>query len=232
MTFGEFKSYIEKKLIESYKNEKEFKKILREFKYSVLNDKTISKIFSLYDQISSPQGLNEEEAKEYLEEGVDLLFRLLPSVKLAKSLNENVKNNYQDVDVLVYNNKININERLESRKKLVSILMQPKNTVQESINIPIQTMVNVANQTIKNYIENIDENSKKEILELLKEDSKSLEEKFEKLKDEGIQKLNTLLEEEKDFEIKEKINETIDKLKSENFDQINFVRIKNLVNSI
>jgi hypothetical protein len=232
MTFGEFKSYVEKKLIESYKNEKEFKKNLREFKYNVLNDKTVSKIFSLYDQISSPQGLNEQDAKEYLEEGVDLLFRLLPSVKLSKKLNENVKNNYQDVDVLVYNNKININERLESRKKLVSILMQPKNTVQESINIPIQTMVNVANQTIKNYIENIDESSKKEILELLKENSKSLEEKFEKLKDEGIQKLNSLLEEEKDFEIKEKINETIDKLKSENFDQINFVRIKNLVNSI
>ncbi len=41
MTFGAVKSLIEKNLLESYKNEKEFKKTLREFKHNV-NLKTIS----------------------------------------------------------------------------------------------------------------------------------------------------------------------------------------------
>ena len=42
MTFGQIKSIIEKNLLESYKNEKDFKKSLKEFKHNVLNNKTMS----------------------------------------------------------------------------------------------------------------------------------------------------------------------------------------------
>ena len=82
MTFGTIKSIIEKNLLESYKNEKDFKKSLREFKQNVLNDKSISKAYSLYDQLSTPQGLSESDAKEFLEEGISLLSKILPSIKL------------------------------------------------------------------------------------------------------------------------------------------------------
>ena len=39
MTFGKIKSIIENNLLESYKDEKEFKKSLKEFKQNVLNNK-------------------------------------------------------------------------------------------------------------------------------------------------------------------------------------------------
>ena len=84
MTFGKIKSIIEKNLLESYKNEKEFKKSLREFKHNVLNDRPFSMAYSLYDQLSTPQGLSESDAKEFLQEGVNLLNKLLPSIKLPK----------------------------------------------------------------------------------------------------------------------------------------------------
>jgi hypothetical protein len=77
MTFGTIKSIIENNLLESYKNEKEFKKSLREFKHNVLSDKSMSKAYALYDQLSSAQGLTEEIAKEYLEEGVNLLQKIV-----------------------------------------------------------------------------------------------------------------------------------------------------------
>ena len=60
MTFGTIKSIIENNLLESYKNEKEFKKTLREFKHNVLNNKSMSKAYTLYDQLSTPQGLNDD----------------------------------------------------------------------------------------------------------------------------------------------------------------------------
>jgi hypothetical protein len=228
MTFGKIKSIIENNLIESYKNEKEFKKSLREFKHNVLNDKSISKAYSVYDQLSTPQGLSESDAKEFLEEGVSLLGKILPSIKLPKTLEESAENKYSDIDTLVYTNKLNLHERIQSKKNIISILTSNSKTIKESINIPIKSMVNIANQTLRTYIETLDENTKKEFFQLISEDSKSLETKFETLKESTITKLQSILDKEEEFELKTKISETIDRLKTEKFDQVNFLKIKNL----
>jgi hypothetical protein len=232
MTFGKIKSIIERNLLESYKDEKEFKKSLREFKHNVLNDKSISKAYALYDQLSTPQGLSESDAKEFLEEGINLLGRILPSIKLPKSLEESVDNKYSDIDTLVYANKLNLHERIQSKKNIISILRSDSKSVNESINIPIKSMVNIANQTLRTYIETLDENTKKEFFQLISEDSKSLETKFETLKESTINKLQSILENEKEFELKTKISETIDRLKTEKFDQVNFLKLKTLEGSI
>lgn len=232
MTFGKIKSIIEKNLLESYQNEKEFKKSLREFKHNVLNDKSISKAYSVYDQLSTPQGLSESDAKEFLEEGVNLLCRILPSIKLPKTLEESAENKYYDIDTLVYTNKLNLHERIQSKRNIISVLSSNSKTVKESINIPIKSMVNIANQTLRTYIETLDENTKKEFFQLISEDSKSLETKFETLKESTITKLQSILDKEEEFELKTKISETIDRLKTEKFDQVNFLKLKNLEESI
>jgi hypothetical protein len=232
MTFGKIKSIIEKNLLESYQNEKEFKKSLREFKHNVLNDKPISKAYSLYDQLSTPQGLSESDAKEFLEEGVNLLGKILPSIKLPKALEESAENKYSDIDTLVYTNKLNLHERIQSKRNIISILTSNSKTIKESINIPIKSMVNIANQTLRTYIETLDENTKKEFFQLISEDSKSLETKFETLKESTITKLKSILDKEEEFELKTKISETIDRLKTEKFDQVNFLKLKNLEESI
>ena len=232
MTFGTIKSIIENNLLESYKDEKEFKKSLREFKHNVLSDKSMSKAYALYDQLSSAQGLSEETAKEYLEEGVNLLQKILPNIRLPKSSLKNVNNKYSDIDALVYTNKLDLLERVQSKKNIVSLLTSANNTVKESINIPVKSMVNIANQTLRNYIDTLDENSKKEFLQLISEDTKSLETKFETIRESAIKKLQTILEKEEEFELKTKLSETINKLKIEKFDQLNFIRLKNLEESI
>ena len=232
MTFGKIKSIIENNLLESYKDEKEFKKSLKEFKHNVLNNKTMSKLYSLYDQLSTPQGLNESDAKDFIEEGVSLIQKLLPSIKLPRTLSENVQNKYSDIDALVYTNKLNLLERVNSKKNITSVLTSTKETVKESINIPLKSMVSIANQTLNKYVENLDESSKKEFLQLISEDSKSLEDKFESIRESAINKLNVILEKEEEFELKTKLSETIDRLKTEKFDQLNFLKLKNLEESI
>ena len=232
MTFGQIKSLIEKNLLESYKNEADFKKSLREFKHNVLNNKSISKVYNLYDQLSTPQGLTESEAKEFLEEGVNLLQRILPSIKMPKSLEEEVNNNYSDIDTLVYTKKIGISERIKAKKNIIETLKGNKNSIKESINIPVTSMVKIANQTLRNYIETMDENSKKEFFQIVSEDNKNLENRFEELKNSAIFKLQNILENENESDVKTKINETIDKLKEEKFDQLNFLKLKNLEGSL
>ena len=110
MTFGQIKSIIENNLLESYKNESDFKRSLKEFKHNVLSDKIMSKLYDLYGQLSSPQGLNESDAKDFLQEGVLLIQRLLTTVKLPKTVVENTLNKYSDIDTLIYtNNQVNYN---------------------------------------------------------------------------------------------------------------------------
>ena len=232
MTFGTIKSIIENNLLESYKNEKEFKKTLREFKHNVLNNKSMSKAYTLYDQLSTPQGLNEGDAKEFLEEGISLLQRVLPSIKLPTNVSESVKNSYGDIDTLVYTQKISLSERIKSKKNIVSVLTSKPQDIKESINIPVKSMVNIANQTLRNYLDTLDENSKKEFIQIVSEDTKVLEEKFEVIRESAISKLNTIMENENESEIKSRISETIVKLKDEKFDQMNFLRLKNLEESI
>ena len=231
MTFGQVKSIIENSLIESYKNEREFKQSLREFKHNVLSNKTMSKVYSLYDQLSTPQGLSESDAKDYLEEGINLIQRLLGGIKLPKTISESV-NEYSEIDTLVYLNKVSLSERVSAKKNIIKVLTSEKKTVKESINIPVKSMVNIANQTLRNYIENLSENDKKEFFQIISEDTKTLETKFETLRESTINKLNTILENEQEFEVKTKISETIDRIKNEKFDQLNFLKLKNLENSI
>lgn len=232
MTFGKVKSIIEKNLLESYKDEAQFKKNIREFKHNVLNNKSLSKAYSIYDQLSSPQGLSESEAVEFLQEGIFLLQKVLPTIKMPKSLTESIPNSYSDIDTLVYTKTISLKERLESKKNIISILMKPKNKVDESINIPVSSMVKIANKTLMNFIETMDESSKKEFFQIISEDQDLLKNKFEELKGKTIQKLQNILEQEKETEVKEKITETIVKLKDEKFDQMNFLKLKDLENSL
>lgn len=226
MTFGQVKSIIEKNLIESYKNEREFKKTLREFKHNVLNDKSISKVYNLYDQLSTPQGLNEKEANEFLSEGLNLIQKILPSIKLPKSIKES-NNEYSDIDVLVYTNKLDIKERLKSKQNILSVLQSTKK-INESINLPIKSMVKIANQTLENYISEMDQDSRKAFMDVIKSDTEKLQENFSELKQKTLDKLHEILKKEAEKEVVEKLNETIERLKSEEFNQLNYVKLVNL----
>jgi len=232
MTFGQIKSTIENSLIESYQNEKDFKKSLKEFKHNVLSNKTMSKIYSLYDQLSTPQNLSESDAKDFLEEGINLIQKLLPNIKLPSTLTENVENKYSHIDSIVYLNKLDLHERINSKKSIIKLLTSNVGTLKESINIPLKSMVSIANQTLKNYIDTLDENSKKEFFLIISEDTASLEIKFETIRESAVSKLQTILEKEEEFEMKTKLSETIDRIKNEKFDQMNFLKIKNLEESL
>lgn len=235
MTFGLIKSIIEENILESYKDENSFKRAINEFKHNVLNNKDFSKVFSLYDELSKPQGLNTEDAKEFLQEGISIIQKIIPSLKLPKTLDESkVENKYKKIDDLVYNiNRVNLHERVQLKKDLVSVLKEDtKNLSIEKISLPISSMVKIANQTLNSYIQSLDENTKKEFFEIIKEDSKSLEKRFVELVESTLEKLNPLASSEENEDTKKTLQETIERVKSEKFSQINFLKLKKLNEAI
>lgn len=232
MTFGELKTVVEKNLVESYLDENIFKKTIKEFKKNILNDKSFSIMYTLYDQLSTPQGLTESDAKDFLNEAIVLIQEIIQKNKFPKFISESKINQYEDIDNLVYNKTFNIIERLESRKNIIKTLMMETKQIKEPINIPIKTTIKIAKQTISNYFNNLDENTKKEFLQLISEDSEKLKQKFEEIRVSALDKLHNILESQEEHEIKEKILGTIDRIKSENFDHLNFLKLKNLEESI
>lgn len=225
MTFGQIKTAIENHLIESYKNEKYFKKSMNEFKSNILNDKSLSKLYSIYDQLSSNQGLNENDANEFLNEGLSLINKILPTVKLPKLARENKENNYSNIDTLVYTNNLNLSERVQSRKEIISILKSPKQNIKESVKIPVSSMVKIANQTLENYISTMDEDSKKIFMDVVKSEPKNLKEDYQNLKSSTINKLQNLITNESEQDLKTKLQETIEKIQNEDFNQMNYVKL-------
>lgn len=235
MTFGLLKSIIEKNLLESYKDSSSFKKAINEFKINVLNNKNLSKVYSIYDELTKPQGLSTEDAKDFLEEGLWTLRNLVSNLKMPKNILETkTENKYRNIDFLLYPDLSNltIKEKVQIKKEIIKTLSSSAPIHEAKVNLPLTSMVKIANQTLHNYLDNLDENSKKEFFELIKEDSQVLESKFESLKTLAVDKLSPILENEKDSETKKRISETIDKIKRDRFDQITYLKLKNLVESI
>ena len=71
MEFGQIKSKIEKVLVESY-NSPSFKTNMFLFKELVLENKNISKIYFLYDELSSKKSLTESLATELINQSTNI----------------------------------------------------------------------------------------------------------------------------------------------------------------
>lgn len=231
MTFGQIKSIIEKNLVESYKDPNTFKQTLKEFKHNVLSNKSFSKIYSIYDDLSSPQGLCENDAKEFYDEAINVLRHLLENLQLPKSGKE-LENLYENIDNVVYFEKVDIKERLSSKKEIIDKLVENKSQLRDIPKIPIKSMVSIANQTLTKYVESLDETTRKDIFYILAKNNSDLEIEFANIKETAISKLKLLSDKENDVDLKSKILETITKIEGEKFDQIGFVRLKKLEESI
>lgn len=235
MKFGILKSKIETKLVESY-SKNTFRSEMQNFKKFVLSNKELSKLYHLYENLSAQQGFDKEFAQEFVDECVATIKNLNIQESEIQKVSCWLKdvateNKYQDIDNLISESVLNIPQRILSKRKIVESLTK-KQVVKEHVNIPLNSMVKVANQTLEKHINSLNESEQKIVKELLKLDNKAFEKAFNELKENTKEKLNTLLESEKDFEAQTKIKETISRIENENPDRIEYVRIKNLMESI
>jgi hypothetical protein len=236
--FGLLKSKIEQKLLESYKNNT-FKSEMVNFKKYVLENKNISKIYYLYDELSSKKGLSKDVVGDYINESINVYENTFSKIKTQDLVNlknwiSNVKTNniYESVDNVLSLNVLNIEKRVLSKKQLSESLTQKKVENTSKTNLPLSTMVNIANKTITNYIDGLNESEKKELSSLLSADDKVLNKEFNNIQTKVVEKLSVLKESESDNAVKIKLQETIDKVSSETYNKIGFYKLRNLFENI
>ncbi len=232
--FGILKSKIENVLLESYKNDT-FKNELRTFKKLVLENKNVSKIFYMYDELNSKKGLSESYSREYINECITLYENAVNKILPAdlQKLNmwvRNVKSNnsYENIDNLFSTDVLTIESRIKSKNLIIENLRKLPVTESKGIELPLSTMVSVANKTIKNYIDTLSESDKAEIVKLLSEDDKELTSKFNTLKENVVDKLTAMKNSSEDNSVKSRIDETLTKVLSEKYDKLTYFKLKSL----
>ena len=104
MKFGIIKSKIEKVLLESYTNNT-FKDVVKTFNYIVLDNKNLSRLYYLYDELNSNKGLNESVAKDYINESIKIYENTLNNITESEIRKINIwlsdvkcENIYENID--------------------------------------------------------------------------------------------------------------------------------------
>lgn len=230
MEFGLLKSKIEAKLAESYKN-KTLNVELKNFKKNILENKGLNQIYYLYDELSKQKGYDKSFAEDYLNECVELYQNIKLNNKNLVVLEKWVKNvvaenQYSDIDTVLAKKTFIIENILTSKTNIINTLSSQKND-SEVINIEMGKMVEVANNTIKKYLSQIGESEVKEIKKYISLSEEEIKKRYDVLSEMAIEKLEVMAE-NSDLEIKSKISETIERIKSDKVDAISLIKLKNL----
>jgi len=231
--FGELKSKIETHLTESYKKGT-LKDNLFVFEELVLKNKNISKIFFLYDELSSNKGLQESVANEFINESItayeNLYNKVSPfSVKEIKMWVGHVQceNTYKEIDNLFSTNVLTLENKIKSKKVILESLKKQNTEKKEIIKVPLKSMVNVANKTVGNFVSSLNESERKELKKLLLTPKETLVENYNKTKESVMEKLNSK-KKSSDKDTSETIDEVLNKLQTESFNELNYYKLRKL----
>lgn len=88
-------------------------------------------------------------------------------------------------------------------------------------------MVEVANKTLKTYLDDINESDLKEIKKYTSLSQSDLDKRYDVVSEMVIDKLETLSS-NSDLQTKTKINETIEKIKTDKVDSVSLFKLKSL----
>jgi len=236
-TFGTIKTKIEKASIGLY-GKPEFKTYMSQLKTMVLENKDLSELYYIYDDLSKKKGLSNDIATDYINESIEYSQILIENNERSlKNVDEWISsivkksvNNYKDIDVTIYNKSIkNLETVLESKKRIINtIISEDKLKIKESINLPLKTMLRVANDRLNKELSNINETERKELIELSSLSDKSIKLEIDTLKENVISNLKTSLNESKEKDLKDTIENTIKKISESKYDKYNLYQLRKL----
>ncbi len=236
-TFGTIKTKIEKASIGLY-GKPEFKTYMSQLKTMVLENKDLSELYFIYDDLSKKKGLSNDIATDYINESIEYSQILIENNERSlKNVDEWISsivkksvNNYKDIDVTIYNKSIkNLETVLESKKRIINtIISEDKLKIKESINLPLKTMLRVANDRLNKELSNISESERKELIELSSLSDKSIKLEIDTLKENVISNLKTSLNESKEKDLKDTIENTIKKISESKYDKYNLYHLRKL----
>jgi F0F1-type ATP synthase membrane subunit b/b' len=238
-TFGSIKTKLEEAASSLY-GKPSFKTFMQNFKNLVLENKDISEIYFIYDDLNSNKGLDRDIADDYINESIEYCQILIESNSskinnIDSWLNKFVKtnkNNYKNIDNTVYLNSIkDLEVVLESKKQIKKVLTEntkKEEVVTENYNLPISTMVSIANKKLSEEFSNLNESDKNELKQIVSLSSNDLKKEVNGLKEDIVSKLKNKINESSEKDLELTITETINKVMESKVDHYNLYKLRKL----
>jgi len=235
--FGQLKSIVENTLVSNFKKD-DFKRILKEFKEFVENNKAVGKVYLNYGSILKMRNLTEDVANEFIELSIDDIKTTIKENKKqfqefeswVETLDNVVENNYKIIDNLVFattsEDFVKLVESKKVLKKMLTESVKEEKTITETINIPFDKMYNVVAETFSNEYSTLSEAQLFELKSLMKMTKEELTEGIERLKTEVTEKLDSISV--SDEETKYKIEETKNRVLNTQIDSLSYYKLKEL----
>jgi hypothetical protein len=212
-----------------------------QFKKIVLENKDIAELYYIYNDLTENKGIPVDLVNDYINESVEYSQILVENNNKELSrinswinsidLHGDVKNIYETIDSVIYNNSIkNLENILESKKQISKTLSTSKKevTIKESINLPLETMLKVANSKLNDEITNLSESEKNDIKEIVSLSKTELENRMENLKECTIENLKVKINESTESDLKNTIEKTVNKIQNSPVDFYNYYKLRQL----
>lgn len=241
--FGVIKTKLLNKLTESYSNENksEIKSILKEIK----ENKDFKEMYLFYEEIENKHISDKETAKLYVEGLSTILIQSKENINVfCESLDKKLDNTevvtndiYDALDTLTESDKLsNIEKKVIAKKKLVDHLISKKevNESKDSTLVPNETLLNavLANNFNVLYSNTLSESQKEELKNILSIPYDELLTKTSELKESVLTKVDSLLTESNDNELKNKLDSVKKEVNGMSPSKYNYYRLTELKNGL
>jgi mannose/fructose/N-acetylgalactosamine-specific phosphotransferase system component IIB len=237
--FGTIKSKVLQSLTESYA--KQDKEQIKEIITTIKKDKNFKEMYLFYEEFENKYIESPEDAALYLEEIRSILYDKPSHIKKTCKIFENEFKNiqveenelYSNLDAFIDPRKLqNIDKRIIAKKKLIEHLTTKKETpIVEGItftdneNLLHNVLVNNFNVL---YGNTLDENEKKELSKILSISDEDLKTNFESLQEEVTTKMNEILSEEKNTDLKLKLGTALSEATCMKPSKYNYYKLQQL----
>ena len=241
--FGKIKTKVLKKLVESYSSDK--KNDVKDIIKTLKSNKDFKELYLFYEEIENKYIEDKEIAKLYVEELNKVLKEKFNNVSdFCNTLNEKLtdvesENNeiYETIDQLCESDSLsNIDKKVIAKRKLVEYLTTKKeiSETKETTHVPNEKLLytvlaNNFNVLYNNTLTNEQREELKNILSLSNEDINT---KTEELKESLLSKIDTLLNESTDDEMKSKLKNVKEEVNNKGTSRINYFRLVELKNGL
>ncbi len=241
--FGTVKTKILNKLTESYK--KSDKRELKDILKTIKENKEFKEMYLFYEEIENKYIEDKETAKLFVE-GVESMINQEKNglLEFCQSLDKKLgdveitKNElYESLDQLMVKDTLsNIENKIKAKKYLYDYLTKKKDTKEinkevYTVNESLLTSVLTNNFNVL-YGHTLNEEQQSTLKNILSLSQDDLVVKTEELKENILSKVDTLLNESKDLELKNKLDSVKKEVNEMSLSKYNYYRLSELKNGL
>tara|TARA_Y100000310_G_scaffold46381_1_gene43082 strand:+ start:718 stop:1461 length:744 start_codon:yes stop_codon:yes gene_type:complete len=239
--FSYYKKNIDSILENSYSDKKLFKENFHIIMGALKLSKPFREFFTLYNDIEQKKFNDKSELNEYINESITYLRPKIASIKKVCNLLEKVfskrthlikeSNNeiYKGLDYLIYKKGVrNITNKLNVKKNLVESIINKKSTKKLETHLIPKTLAYTLSENYNKEFSKLSLNDKELLSEILNIKKGNLKEQINGMKDNILSKINSLVKESNEENLKAKLTQTKNVVLKMKTDKLSLLRLKQL----